>query len=206
MFIVLNHFIFELFRVLFDQLKIKKLVIQLHLNSIDTIKKIEMIPNYNNIQLITIPNGLSIYQKYGIGKSLHLQKGIDKDNDTIVINSIEWKYLKEMNELQNETIERELTEKEMIQYQVYCELRKKNYYIKDGLKYGCDFVVYKQHPEECHSYCGVIILQLHQELLMKDIVGLCRLLHNVKKQLVICTLNDNDICFKEFQWEQLDNK
>ena len=160
--------------------------------------------------MITITNGLSIYQKHGIGKSIHLQKGIDKTNDTIIISPIEFKYLKEINELSTEIIDKyqiELTQNEQIQYEIYCELKKKNYFIKDVLKYGWDFVVYKKHPEECHSYCGIIILQLHNNLLMKDLVGLCRLLHNVKKQLVICNyINSTTIHFSEFQWEQLDNK
>ena len=163
------------------------------------------------MNFITINNGKYIYEKYGIGKSLTVQKGIDKNGDEIIINKIEYNYLIEMNEQielkTKEQVNLKLNEKEEIEYKVYVYLRNKKLYVKDGMKYSCDFVVYKQHPELCHSQYGIIILKNHSYLKYKDLIGLCRLLHNVKKQLLICHFNEqNEIILNEFQWELLENK
>ncbi|EDR25328.1 tRNA-splicing endonuclease, putative [Entamoeba dispar SAW760] len=158
-------------------------------------------------EFITIHNPVYIYQKHGIGKSLFKQKGINKNESISIITKIEYVYLNELNEILKEDRRNILlNENEKMKYHLYCELKKKGFFIKDGFKYGCDFVVYKKHPQCCHSYYGVLLMNIHQSLINNELIGLCRLLHNVKKHLLLCNYNNSLITMKEINWVSMENK
>ena len=50
------------------------------------------------------------------------------------------------------------------QYAVYHHFRAKGYVVKDGTKFGCDFLLYKEGPPFYHAQYSVRIMQPQQNV------------------------------------------
>ncbi|KAH8741704.1 tRNA-intron endonuclease [Cryptosporidium ryanae] len=95
-------------------------------------------------------------------------------------------------------------------YLVYRHFKTKGYILKDGLKYGADFIVYKLDPELSHSlytilicnfneynagdYCEVLIDDMRYKIKLrvidwKKIISLARLCESVSKGLLLVNYN-----------------
>ncbi|XP_022900403.2 tRNA-splicing endonuclease subunit Sen2 [Onthophagus taurus] len=85
----------------------------------------------------------------------------------------------------------------IIDYAVYLHFRLKNWVIKSGLKFGCDFLLYKQGPAFYHASYVVIIDVINEKLdrilnlqrrsmEYKNLIGLYRLAETTGKELLIC--------------------
>ena len=70
-------------------------------------------------------------------------------------------------------------------YIVYKDLRDKGYVVRRGLKFGCDYLVYEYGPGIDHAPYGVQVLKINEEFDPIDLVRMGRLLHSVRKKLVI---------------------
>ncbi|XP_074642571.1 uncharacterized protein LOC141899873 isoform X2 [Tubulanus polymorphus] len=83
-------------------------------------------------------------------------------------------------------------------YVVYHYLRSKGWVPKPGLKYGCEFVVYKQGPPFYHSSFSVKVLMVSEDSLLPDqyspnsiltwtsLSGFDRLTEHVAKDVMLC--------------------
>ncbi|KAH8583666.1 tRNA intron endonuclease [Cryptosporidium sp. chipmunk genotype I] len=70
---------------------------------------------------------------------------------------------------------------------------KYGYYVQQGSKYGCDFVLYENDPDKCHSSFLLNIinpLEKKQPLTIRDLVLWQRVSNKVNKKTVIAFLTE----------------
>ncbi len=70
-------------------------------------------------------------------------------------------------------------------YLVYKDLRDKGFVVRRGLKFGCDYLVYEYGPGIDHAPYGVQVMRFDEEFDPVDLVRMGRLIHSVRKKLVI---------------------
>ncbi|MEZ0394071.1 MAG: tRNA-intron lyase [Desulfurococcaceae archaeon] len=68
---------------------------------------------------------------------------------------------------------------------VYADLRRRGFVVRKGLKFGCDFLVYRYGPGIDHAPFGVEIVKPDEEIDPIELVRIGRLLHSVKKKLLL---------------------
>ena len=54
------------------------------------------------------------------------------------------------------------------------------WYVRSGIIYGADFVVYRRHPSRVHAEYGVSVLSARTSLSLNDIQATYRLLHQAR--------------------------
>ena len=91
-------------------------------------------------------------------------------------------------------------------YAAYFYFRSKGWVVKDGLKFGADFILYKDGPECNHSlFCVTIIRVLHDgrietKLPPRYLSGLVRVSKSVKKHPIVCYVklpNRDEVSFDD---------
>ena len=92
-------------------------------------------------------------------------------------------------------------------YTVYKHLRDLKYVVRPGLKFGCDFSVYKQGPGVDHATFLVQVVTSDSELEAIHLVRAGRLATSVKKRYVIATVlkknsseKHGDVKYYIFKW------
>lgn len=70
-------------------------------------------------------------------------------------------------------------------YNVYKDLRRRGFIARRGLKFGCDYLVYRYGPGIDHAPFGVLIYLEGEEIDPIELVRAGRLLHSVRKKLVL---------------------
>ena len=83
-------------------------------------------------------------------------------------------------------------------YTIYKDLREKGYVPRPGLKFGADFVVYKEGPGKEHSLFIVHVLPHDSKITAIDMVRAGRLATSVRKKFVIANPLTNTYYF--FEW------
>ncbi|XP_060066827.1 tRNA-splicing endonuclease subunit Sen34-like [Ylistrum balloti] len=93
------------------------------------------------------------------------------------------------------------TEIEKTRCQVFQDLWEKGYFLTSGAKFGGDFLVYPGDPSKFHSHFVAICLEHKKTLTPLDIVAMGRLGSNVKKTVVLCSLDQEaKIQYTSLQW------
>lgn len=85
-------------------------------------------------------------------------------------------------------------------YIVYRDLREREFVVRRGLKFGCHFLVYKFGPGIDHAPFGVEVVNKEDKYDPIMIVRLGRLLHSVRKKLIIAITSGNSIEYVLFTW------
>jgi len=80
---------------------------------------------------------------------------------------------------------RKLYEEFDIKYAVYRDLRDQGLIVTPGIKYGCDFAVYKHGPGVDHAPYMVSVKKTKDEVTATDIVKAGRLATTVRKRFII---------------------
>jgi tRNA-intron endonuclease len=80
---------------------------------------------------------------------------------------------------------RELYEEFDIKYVVYRDLRENGLIVTPGIKFGCDFAVYKQGPGVEHAPFMVSVKKANDEVTATEIVKTGRLATTVRKRFII---------------------
>lgn len=78
------------------------------------------------------------------------------------------------------------------QYAVYHHFRAKGYVVKDGTKFGCDFLLYKEGPPFYHAHYSVRIMQPHQNRTWQFISGLNRVTESAGKELLLAQVTEDE--------------
>jgi tRNA-intron endonuclease len=89
-------------------------------------------------------------------------------------------------------------------YAVYRDLRESGLIVTPGIKFGCDFAVYKQGPGVEHAPYMVSVKRAKAELTATEIVKAGRLATTVRKRFIIAVPdlekgNANYLIFKWFR-------
>lgn len=85
---------------------------------------------------------------------------------------------------------------------VYIDLRQRGFIPRRGLKFGCDYLVYRFGPGIDHAPFGVLVFTEKEKVDPVDLVRAGRLLHSVRKKLVIAIVNEdnNNVKYMVLNW------
>ncbi len=97
---------------------------------------------------------------------------------------------------------RNLYEEFDLKYTVYRDLRDKGLIVTPGIKYGCDFAVYKHGPGIDHAPYMVSVKKDEEEVTATDIVKAGRLATTVRKRFIIAIpdLETEQVQYLIFKW------
>ncbi|KAG8567593.1 hypothetical protein GDO81_013706 [Engystomops pustulosus] len=105
-------------------------------------------------------------------------------------NKSEWPYLDKEN---HET-----------RYKVFSDLWQKGYYLTSGGKFGGDFLVYPGDPMRFHAHYIAICFSQAEDIALSDIITAGRLGTNVKKTVLLCSLDrEGHVTYTSLQWSGL---
>ncbi|MEM0378282.1 MAG: tRNA-intron lyase [Thermosphaera sp.] len=86
-------------------------------------------------------------------------------------------------------------------YTVYRDLRKKGFIIRRGLKFGCDYLLYRLGPGIDHAPFGVQVYKSGEQIDPIELVRMGRLLHSVRKKLIVAIVDDKgEVYYHIFNW------
>ena len=89
-----------------------------------------------------------------------------------------------------------------LKYKVFRDLWERGYYLTSGLKYGGEYLVYHAHPSHTHaSYIAVVIPW--REPINNRLGSLCRVGAQVRKTILLCSVEKNSVVYKTLEWTQL---
>lgn len=92
---------------------------------------------------------------------------------------------------------------------VFESLWRKGWTLSNGLKFGGDYLVYKGDPILVHSSHIVHVVSVNHPFRGVDIVNMTRLARNARKQVMLCSWNDDTCALNEcltFDWTGWKNK
>ncbi len=97
---------------------------------------------------------------------------------------------------------RKLYEEFDLKYAVYSDLRDTGLIVTPGIKYGCDFAVYKHGPGIDHAPYMVSVRKTTDEVTATEIVKAGRLATTVRKRFIIAVPSpeNNRIQYLIFKW------
>lgn len=97
---------------------------------------------------------------------------------------------------------RTLYEEFDLKYAVYRDLRDQELIVTPGIKYGCDFAVYKQGPGVDHAPYMISVRKAKDEITATDVVKAGRLATTVRKRFIIAIpdLGIERIRYLIFKW------
>ncbi|MFP3984706.1 MAG: tRNA-intron lyase [Candidatus Bathyarchaeia archaeon] len=97
---------------------------------------------------------------------------------------------------------RKLYEEFDLKYAVYCDLRDNGFIVTPGIKYGCDFAVYKHGPGLEHAPYMVSVKKGEEEITATEIVKAGRLATTVHKRFIVAIpdLEAKRIQYLIFKW------
>ena len=97
---------------------------------------------------------------------------------------------------------RRLYEEFDLKYAVYKDLRDRGLIVTPGVKYGCDFAVYKHGPGIDHAPYLVSVKSRRDEITAADIVKAGRLATTVRKRFIIAVpdMEKDSIKYLIFKW------
>jgi tRNA-intron endonuclease len=89
-----------------------------------------------------------------------------------------------------------------LKYAVYRDLRNRGLIVTPGVKYGCDFAVYKHGPGIDHAPYMVSVKSRRDEVTATEIVKAGRLATTVRKRFIIAVpdLGEGKIQYLIFKW------
>jgi len=95
---------------------------------------------------------------------------------------------------------RKLYEDFDIKYAVYRDLRDQGLIVTPGIKFGCDFAVYKHGPGIEHAPFMVSVKKTEDQITATEIVKAGRLATTVRKRFIIAVPNKNKTQYYIFKW------
>jgi len=148
------------------------------------------------------------------GKPLAVPKPDKSFNSPLELSLIEAAYLSEKNHIIVLDLDgRELGAEEILSigskhiprinllYIVYKDLRDKGYVVRSGMKFGADFALYEKGPGIDHAPFGVEVFSLKEHRFDPiDIVRMGRLLHSVRKKLILALVDGERIDYVILNW------
>ena len=95
---------------------------------------------------------------------------------------------------------RKLYEDFDLKYTVYHDLRDHGLIVTPGIKFGCDFAVYKHGPGIEHAPFMVSVKKPKDQVTATEIVKAGRLATTVRKRFIIAIPNENKTQYYIFKW------
>jgi len=183
----------------------------------DKRKKIEAEFVENFLVIWDPKDGSELYKMGFYGKPLGIPKPKSPDfNVPLILDLMEGLYLAEkgiINVFEGEektkvnlralkSRAKKVYEDFNLKYTVYKDLRDKGLVVTPGVKFGCDFAVYKRGPGLEHAPYMVSVKSRKDEITPTEIVKAGRLATTVRKRFIIAVpdLEKNKIEYLIFRW------
>jgi tRNA-intron endonuclease len=162
-------------------------------------------------------HGSELYRKGFYGKPLGIPKPkIPEFKVPLVLDLMEGLYLvekeninvyegnpkKKVTKKKLRQMARQLYEEFEQKYSVYKDLRDSGLVVTPGIKFGCDFAVYKHGPGVEHAPYMVSVKQAESNMTATEIVKTGRLATTVRKRFIIAVpdLEKNKTKYLIFKW------
>lgn len=175
---------------------------------------VELIENF--LVVWESKKGAELYAKGYYGKPLGIAKPKAPDFDVpLILDLMEGLFLSETRTITvYENQERKVTSSRLRQiarelysefeekYLVYHDLRSKGLVVTPGIKFGCDFAVYKQGPGVEHAPYMVSVKEPDSSVTATEIVRTGRLATTVRKRFIIAVpdLKAKKVDYIIFEW------
>ncbi len=148
------------------------------------------------------------------GKPIGMPKPkVDEINVPLILDLIEGYYLLQKSKISIYKMKKKITENEMLEIckneyhnfdkkcLVYKNFRDKGYIVNPGIKFGCDFAVYKKGPGIDHAPYLVQVYNTSDPVSSTDVVLAGRLASTVRKQFVLAIpRGKNDVNYLALDW------
>jgi tRNA splicing endonuclease len=108
-----------------------------------------------------------------------------------LINDHQLQYLKELNKID---FDPGITGET---YEVFREFTRKGYMLKDGMKFGCNFVGYPGDPLYCHATLMIVVTNFIGKF---RLVELGRIAHDTQKELVMAWKDGERVEIMKLAW------
>ncbi|MHA1385038.1 MAG: tRNA-intron lyase [Candidatus Helarchaeota archaeon] len=168
----------------------------------------------NRVIIFNVEEGSKLYKNGFFGKPVGIRKPKTFDfNRPLELSLIEAYYLLEEKKIEIFDDEKKISADEFLKlvrehyenfdskYTVYKDLRKKNFVVRPGLKFGADFGVYEHGPGIDHAPFIVHVLPNTKKISAIEMVRAGRLATSVRKKFIIATLPMPDkINYFIFTW------
>jgi len=176
---------------------------------------VELIENF--LVVWNPKEGSELYKKGFYGKPLGIAKPkIPEFNVPLVLDLMEGLYLvekrtttvyegpekKKVSLRKLRQMAKKLYEEFDQKYAVYHDLREGGLVVTPGIKFGCDFAVYKHGPGVEHAPYMVSVKQAKSEMTATEIVKAGRLATTVRKRFIIAVpdLEKDKVRYLIFKW------
>ncbi|MEM2102310.1 MAG: tRNA-intron lyase [Candidatus Bathyarchaeia archaeon] len=176
-------------------------------------KKIEAEFIENFLVIWNTKEGTQLYKMGFYGKPVGIPKPKLMEFDVpLILDLMEGLYLVERKVIIVKQDEKKIGSKELLKrarriyedfdlkYAVYKDLRNHGLIVTPGIKFGCDFAVYKHGPGLEHAPFMVSVKKAKDEITATEIVKVGRLATTVRKRFIIATPHDNEIRYFIFKW------
>lgn len=172
--------------------------------------KVQLLPD-NRLIVWDIVQANYLYNNGFYGRPLGVSKPKEGFDEPLVLDPVEGLYLTEKGNITVYENGEIVPPKQLFQkfktkyhlfskkYKVYQDLRNKGFVITPGIKYGCEFAVYKKGPGIDHAPYIVQIQDKDEKISAAEIVKAGRLATTVRKSFILAVVN-NDIKYIEFDW------
>ncbi|MEM3684268.1 MAG: tRNA-intron lyase [Conexivisphaerales archaeon] len=167
----------------------------------------------NRVIVWSIDASRQLYSSGFYGKPLGIAKPKGKDFDApLILDLIEAYYLSMKNVIEvrgrkGRVSNEELRRKCMAEYVgfkekylVYNKLRELGYIVTPGIKFGCDFAVYRHGPGIDHAPYLIQVMKPTDEITATHMVLSGRLATTVRKQFLIASVRNRQVSFLAFDW------
>ncbi len=158
----------------------------------------ELVENF--LVIWDLEEGSKLYKMGFFGKPIGIPKPKSTDlNAPLILDLMEGLYLleKKLLTVVEGPMRREVDIEELrararglyddfdLKYAVYRDLRGHGLIVTPGIKYGCDFVVYKRGPGLEHAPYMVSVKEAESEITATEVVRTGRLATSVKKRFIV---------------------
>lgn len=167
----------------------------------------------NRVIIWDINDSRELYSSGFYGKPLGISKPKGKDFDApLILDLIEAYYLVRKKVLKVYSKEGRVSGEELRKkclaeyadfkdkYQAYNMLRDLGYIVTPGIKFGCDFAVYRHGPGIDHAPFLIQVMKPGDDITATYLVLSGRLATTVRKQFVIASVRGKKVSFISFDW------
>ena len=172
---------------------------------------------HNRIVIWNLEDSRLLFKNGFYGKPLGISKPKDLTFEVpLILDLIETYYLSKKKKLNiyKEKIANKISSRKILdickeqyidfkeKFLVYSNLREKKLIVCPGIKFGCDFAVYKHGPGIDHAPYLIEVKKEEDKITATEVVLSGRLATTVKKQftLAIPDLKSKDVKFISFDW------
>jgi tRNA-intron endonuclease len=157
-------------------------------------------------------DGRRLFRLGYYGKPLGIPKPKEEFEAPLILDPIEGVYLMERGMIRAHAGGASIRLEELTQiarrtlkgfedkYRVYRDLRERGLIATPGIKYGCDFAVYRHGPGIDHAPYIVQVKRIGEEISADEIVRAGRLATTVRKTFIIAVVDGGGVQYLGFKW------